>query len=41
MAARAGASDRCCALIAAHTCTAQDSDPLLAALITADHASIR
>jgi hypothetical protein len=41
LAARAGASERCCALIAAHAGPLRSSDPLLVALAAADHASIR
>lgn len=41
LAARAGASERCCALIAAHARPLRSTDPLLVALAAADHASIR
>jgi hypothetical protein len=41
LAARAGASERCCALIAAHAGPLRSTDPMLVALAAADHASIR
>jgi putative nucleotidyltransferase with HDIG domain len=41
LARRAGASERCCALIAAHADPPQGADPLATALAAADHASIR
>jgi putative nucleotidyltransferase with HDIG domain len=41
LARQAGASERCCALIRAHGDAGPQSDPLVAALIAADNASIR
>jgi putative nucleotidyltransferase with HDIG domain len=41
LAARAGASERCCELIAAHAGPLRSTDPLLVSLAAADHASIR
>ncbi len=41
LAAGAGASERCCALIASHADQDTHADPLLLALITADNAAIR
>lgn len=41
LAVRAGESDRCGALIAAHDTSATTSDPLLAALVWADNQAIR
>jgi hypothetical protein len=40
-ASEAGASERCCALIRAHADLGPQIDPLLAALVAADNASIR
>jgi hypothetical protein len=41
LARAAGASERCCSLIASHAAPSNDSDPLLMALAAADNASIR